>query len=326
MKVSGDSSLLAWRYRLLPNAYSQQYAGILAPSPAEFVHGRDVVPCEVEELGRISFSMTQYGLQMVMPCRPDPNYSGLWYGILSCGIRKEKTHKESNEQDVSNRCEQLVAVPLISTVLADKMQGLDGEFIRESWCIPMSVSREFARGSEKKSICIRRTVGFTSWRNHLDFRLDLPPAGYSVAGTYPPQPLLGKLIDFQEYGPDAVRTKCRLLVQFIAGEEGLVIILDHSGQSHRDSPVMYPRILGVVRIVGEPSIDRFLSLHSRDVNELAALDMIEQVEEGTFLLNENELLHIHTSLNDWPDLFYVKFNRNPKTTSSRVIAHSSDSR
>ncbi|KAL6918958.1 hypothetical protein FSST1_002984 [Fusarium sambucinum] len=197
MNQSDDSSLLSWGYEHPYSHWHSQEKSLLAPRPSLFRGCRDLVPCIMPGFKAASFAMNQRGLQMEVPVRLDLTHQLLAYIILGCSPRLRT--EWSTEKTIPR---SFVAIPLVSTRaynVFERDQGTQkGEYLRPQWCKPILVSEEFLGQAQSMSIVIRRYSEQLHKFQELPISIAVPPflilQGYTILGTYPPQPIGSRLV------------------------------------------------------------------------------------------------------------------------------------
>ncbi|CAF3556016.1 unnamed protein product [Fusarium graminearum] len=209
MKKSDDSSLLIWGYQELYEDWRFEEGSLLAPHPSSFRHCGDIEPCPLEGFNTPSFLMSQRGIQMEVPIRIDLTHKFLVYMILGCSPRVETGSYLEQRPPKS-----FVAIPLISTsALSIFKQGQGtrkGEYLRPKWCRPVLVSKEFISQANTISIVIRHPSERLGEFEELPISIAPSPVpitqGYTILGTYPPQPIGSGLVliqaDSSQHIPD----------------------------------------------------------------------------------------------------------------------------
>lgn len=191
MKVTDDSSLLAWDFHVGSEGRSSlshealRNSDILAPHPLFFKYGGSIVPKRIPVFDWSSFSMTQRGLAIRLPLQTDDTHKNLAYGFLPCGP------SPVDGQDVF-----FVAIPLVSSRTVDPDTGDKPrqhikEYLRPNWCRPCLVSQCFLQGARLADIVIRRPGIRMNTSRLLVLPVTMQCNKLKLLGMYPPQPMSG---------------------------------------------------------------------------------------------------------------------------------------
>ncbi|KAH8653298.1 heterokaryon incompatibility protein-domain-containing protein [Ilyonectria robusta] len=249
MRVNDDSSILSWGYQELCSDWRLDPASILAPHPSFFRNCRDIRPCALKGFNSASFTMNQRGLQMKVPVRADLTHKQLVYIILGCAPRSER--EWSIQEDDS---QSFVAIPLVSTSACDqlRMHGVPqkGEYLRPNWCRPALVSEEFLEQAEPKELVIRRPSEQHQKFRELPLALACPPIpnnGYTIIGTYPPQPIGGQFTSILQYPSHQIAPWARNIqrsfeVEQKTGTTNIKPFLVHSEEDQRMIHIRIPSL------------------------------------------------------------------------------------
>ncbi|KAF8228702.1 HET-domain-containing protein [Tricholoma matsutake] len=81
-KLSDDHTIFAWR-----GPSHGQESGLLAHSPAEFIHSADVMEVDSKQAQTSKYSMTNKGLSISLPLKPVENEKDVFLAILNCQLR-----------------------------------------------------------------------------------------------------------------------------------------------------------------------------------------------------------------------------------------------
>ncbi|RYP21713.1 hypothetical protein DL766_007885 [Monosporascus sp. MC13-8B] len=183
MRATGDTSILAWGHRSRNPGSQPSGGGYLASSPLDFMHCARVADYAFSGVPRISFGVSQHGLEATLPVYEDPNFV-LAYGVLNCadgiGSRNYYTAMTTPEGAVARR--PLLAVPLCPAG--------DGDFVRAGGFAPVELDDSVVlRGTAPvRRLCVKRGGGYREHRPdrrrvYLK-RWSFP--GFDEAAVYPP--------------------------------------------------------------------------------------------------------------------------------------------
>lgn len=179
MRVSDDSSLLAWGYTgsmVQSWGRSLSYGFYLAASPELFSNCRDFAECEFHgALERPTYAVTQRGLQIHLPVIVDPQHPALAYGALGCLVSRQG----------NNLC---LAVPLLNAGIIRPEHFRHHDFVRSNIASVQEISEELLQKGIMLDICILRRSGEEcigpggAYLGSL-----LADLNYTVENAYPPQ-------------------------------------------------------------------------------------------------------------------------------------------
>ncbi|RYP07536.1 hypothetical protein DL765_009134 [Monosporascus sp. GIB2] len=183
MRATGDTSILAWGHRSRNPASQPSGGGYLASSPLEFMHCARVADYAFSGVPRISFGVSQHGLEATLPVYEDPNFV-LAYGVLNCadGVGPQDYYTAATTPEGAVARMPLLAVPLCPAG--------DGDFVRPGGFAPVELDDSvLLRGAAPvRRLCVKRGGGYREHRSdrrrvYLK-RWSFP--GFDEAAVYPP--------------------------------------------------------------------------------------------------------------------------------------------
>ncbi|RYP60249.1 hypothetical protein DL771_010586 [Monosporascus sp. 5C6A] len=183
MRATGDTSILAWGHRSRNPGSRTSGGGYLASSPLDFMHCARVADYAFSGVPRISFGVSQHGLEATLPVYEDPNFA-LAYGILNCadGVGPGDYYTAAATPDGIVARRPLLAVPLC--------RAGDGDFVRVGGFAPVELDDSvLLRGAAPvQRLCVKRGGGYrehgSDRRRVYLKRWSFP--GFDEAAVYPP--------------------------------------------------------------------------------------------------------------------------------------------
>ncbi|KAL7621711.1 hypothetical protein AAE478_009038 [Parahypoxylon ruwenzoriense] len=298
MKNSDDQSILAWGFRR-PQSKLWGASHALATSPSDFAACSDLVFSGVPEADA-SFAMTQRGLALHLPVLEQYADREVVYCLLDCTV--------ANVSMDGYTC--ILALPLLRIDLEDSPSVTrTDEYTRLALTTPLWVPTRSLGRPPKRTVYLPRLRVYEQPTQRLRLNMGVEgitlPAGYFIAGIWPPAVTFNDLLQFKASKSDPYS----YIMIHIAREcqPGFILSMRYKQSLYEQSSTVSTYIIGSRPLSDNELITNTIRAVTAQVSDLRIGDIDSNsklAELGIHSLASMEMIHLlrqRTGLPVYPD-------------------------